>query len=165
MKYIIVFGLFGLFSCTLMNAQTSIVPFAAKVSNDEYNICQSVGEPVVSSMMSRSISLTQGFLQPEIQEQFLIYIPNIFSPNANGDNQVFRIGVKDNAPIHITSFIVFDNALEVLYEVEDIDPHNFDNWWDGTSGGNKVDTGIYRYQIELTIRGEAQTYIGAITKL
>jgi len=165
MKYIIVFVFLFVLTNSQLDAQTSIVPFVAKVSNADYKLCQSGGEPVVSSVLSKSISLTQGFLQPDMAEIMDIYIPNIFAPDLVGDNKLFSIGIKEDAPIMISKFVIFNNFHETLYEVDDVDPNTFQGWWDGTSGGEKVDTGIYRYQIQYTINGISKTREGSITKL
>jgi len=154
-----------LFSGNLIDAQTAIVPFVTKISTDDYNICQSAGEVVVSSVMSKSVNITQGYLQPDMMEKIEIYIPNVFAPDMVGDDKLFEIGVQENTPVFITRFIIINNYNDIVYEVSDIDPNNFTEWWDGTSGGKKVDNGVYRYQIEYTARGISDFRKGTITKL
>lgn len=168
MKHIIIFFVFCLFSGDLLEAQTSIVPFVVQAADDDISISQSAGEVIVSSVMSESQKLTQGFLQPDMVEivESEIYIPNIFAPDLVGENKFFKIGIKENAPIMITRFIIIDVYDDIIYEVNDVDPNNFDGWWDGRSKiGNNVDSGVFRYQIEYTSRGVSNFRKGTITKL
>lgn len=165
MKFTFILILLFLASGYILNAQTSIVPFVSKISTADYKICQSGGEPIVSSVISKSSSITQGFLQPEMLEDYDLYVPNIFHPDLTGDNKVFKIGVNENAPIMISRFIIFDNSKDILFEVNDVDPHSFDGWWDGTAGGKNVDNGVYRFQLEYTVRGLSRYREGSVTKL
>jgi gliding motility-associated-like protein len=75
-------------------------------------------------------------------------IPDGFSPNGDGVNDVFVIDNIDNYPDNI--FTVLNRWGNIVYEKED-----YMNTWDGTSqatvkiGGEDLPTGTYFYILDL----------------
>jgi len=66
-----------------------------------------------------------------------VYIPNIFSPNGDNENDVFTAYSKFISTMHL---IVFDRYGEKVFE--SFDPNNS---WDGTYKGSPVEEGVYFY--------------------
>ena len=90
------------------------------------------------------------------------YIPNAFSPNNDGINDVFRIFPSSNFSGTFKSFLVFDRWGGNVYESFDIDV-SANNWWDGTHNGKILDTGIYTYFIEVEYdNGETEMIKGDV---
>jgi gliding motility-associated-like protein len=79
----------------------------------------------------------------EIRPEFTIYIPNAFTPDANGTNDFFTAKGDE-----ITEFtmLIFDRWGELIYETSDMS-----RGWDGTarSGGSVVQNGVYVYKISV----------------
>jgi gliding motility-associated-like protein len=68
-----------------------------------------------------------------------VYLPNAFTPNGDGRNDVFRIiGAR---PQKIVDFRIVDRWGKVIYNATD------DRGWDGTSNGSLQDIGTYYYYI------------------
>ncbi len=71
-------------------------------------------------------------------------IPNVFTPNGDGVNDVFRI-VGGNSFCLIRSITIFNRWGEILFESND--PYHYE--WDGTVNGRMVSPGTYFYRIKL----------------
>ncbi len=71
-----------------------------------------------------------------------IFIPDIFSPNGDGANDVLY--VRGNA-IKELKFILYDRWGEKVFETHDVNVG-----WDGTYKGKPVDPAVYAYYVELT---------------
>jgi gliding motility-associated-like protein len=71
------------------------------------------------------------------------YIPNAFSPNGDGANDLFRVRTGD-VPKSFT-LIVFNRYGGKIFETADIAAG-----WDGTIGGNLATAGTYVYTVVLT---------------
>lgn len=88
----------------------------------------------------------------EVYEQ--IYIPNAFSPNGDGNNDVFYAQMSDNV-------IAFDLQLYDRYGQL---IHVGQNEWDGKVDGMVVNSGVYVYVFEFTLdNGKVLTIKGDVT--
>jgi gliding motility-associated-like protein len=73
----------------------------------------------------------------------VIYVPNIFSPNGDGQNDNLYMrgqGIKS------LDFVIFDRWGEKVFET--IDQTEF---WDGTFKGKDMPVGIYAYHLKATM--------------
>lgn len=93
-----------------------------------------------------------------------IFIPNAFSPNADGFNDEFRVlggvGVEQ-----IDFMRVFDRWGELLYEATNFQPtEGSDQFWNGRFKGKQLNPGVYVYLIRVSfIDGAELLYRGDIT--
>ncbi|MBI3500343.1 MAG: gliding motility-associated C-terminal domain-containing protein [Bacteroidetes bacterium] len=74
-----------------------------------------------------------------------IYLPNVFSPNSDGENDFFRL--YDNALCMKSAHVlIYDRWGEKVFESSDKDFK-----WDGTSPlGKKLNSGVYVYHLEVS---------------
>lgn len=85
-------------------------------------------------------------------------IPNAFSPNGDGLNDVFRIVTfGDDA---VENFSIFNRWGQRVFETD-----NIVNAWDGSCDGKDQETGVYFYIIKIQCEGERQTLSGTVTLL
>jgi gliding motility-associated-like protein len=85
-----------------------------------------------------------------------IVIPNIFSPNADGENDVLYVR---GSGVETLLFIVYDRWGEKVFESSSLD-----NGWDGTYRGRAMDAAVFVYYIKARfINGEEQTLKGNVT--
>ena len=87
-----------------------------------------------------------------------IYIPNSFTPNGDGLNDVFNI--KTLYEFSDYKLVIFDRWGELLFESDDKN-----KGWDGTYKGKFVTYGVYVYQLTATIKdtGEQKKITGRVT--
>ncbi len=92
-----------------------------------------------------------------------VYIPNVFSPNGDGTNDVFMIfGGRDVAKVH--SFLVFNRWGEAIFEVYDFPPNDPLYGWDGHYRSRLYNTAVFAYFAEIEfIDGEVILYKGDVT--
>lgn len=91
-----------------------------------------------------------------------IYIPNSFSPNADGINDVFKLYPHESFKGIIKSFLVFDRWGERIFEKNNFDP--FNDFWDGKFNGKKLNPSVFVYMIHLDHdNGDPEILTGDIT--
>ena len=78
-----------------------------------------------------------------------VYIPNAFSPNDDGVNDVFAIYADVPNVQEIIQLIIFDRWGGIVYEQEGIAPNDLTTGWDGTTRGEAVTQGIYTYMAKI----------------
>jgi len=79
----------------------------------------------------------------EIDPKYNFYIPNAFTPNADGDNDIFTAVGEE---IEEFNMQIFNRWGELIYETS-----NLQTGWDGTAKGNSEISmeGVYVYNIKL----------------
>ncbi len=92
----------------------------------------------------------------DVQPQFTIYIPNAFTPDANGLNDAF---MPKGDYIKNFEMWIFDRWGQQIYHTTDIY-----TGWDGTVHGNKVQEDTYVYLIYATDPSNLQhSYLGRVS--
>ncbi len=94
-------------------------------------------------------------VQPIIPD---IYIPNSFTPNGDGKNDVFFI--KTVYEFSEFKLSIYGRWGDMIFESEDIN-----KGWDGTYKGKPVPLGVYIYQLTVIIKdtGEQRKITGRVT--
>jgi gliding motility-associated-like protein len=77
-------------------------------------------------------------IRVEVQDH--IYVPNVFSPDADGENDIFR--VYTNMPLANFEMAVFDRWGGLLFQTDDMS-----SGWDGSARGKALQPGVYAYFI------------------
>ncbi|HFA50028.1 MAG TPA: gliding motility-associated C-terminal domain-containing protein [Bacteroidetes bacterium] len=93
----------------------------------------------------------------------LIYIPNAFSPNNDGINDVFFInggkGISE-----ILDFKIFNRWGVLMASFHNFSPNDLVNGWDGRMKGEDLDNGVYVYFAKVKfIDGEVLLFEGDVT--
>jgi len=96
----------------------------------------------------------------EITPDFALYIPNAFTPDANGKNDMFQpMGVGINEDDYRMD--VFDRWGENIFT-----SNNFRKGWDGSVKGSSkpAPQGVYIYKLMVTdLQGNKHPYVGHVT--
>jgi gliding motility-associated-like protein len=91
-----------------------------------------------------------------------VYIPNAFSPNGDGNNDVFVVYTGSDV-VQIKSFIVFDRWGENIYEAYGFSGNTDAYGWDGKYRNKLLNTGVYVYMTEIEfLDGEVIIYTGDV---
>ena len=75
-------------------------------------------------------------------EEFLVYVPNTFTPDGDEFNNVFKPVVPAGMVLDDYSFTIYNRWGEVLFE-----SHDVEFGWDGTYHGVTVKEGVYTWLI------------------
>lgn len=86
----------------------------------------------------------------------LIYVPNAFTPNGDGKNDVVHVHSES---IQTMAFYIYDQWGELVFT-----SNNIQNGWDGTYKGKSEPVGVYVYLLHATMSsGQIITKKGTIT--
>ena len=81
----------------------------------------------------------------EVNDERGIAIPNIFSPNNDGENDIFKLRGKNPAVVEVTAFRIFDRHGGIMYEARNFPLNDPSFGWDGKYKGTDVQAGNYIY--------------------
>jgi gliding motility-associated-like protein len=85
-------------------------------------------------------------------------VPNVFSPNGDGINDVFQIR---NSGLKSMNCLIYDRWGKKLYEIT-----SPSGSWDGKSGNSRMSDGVYYYVLSLqTVYGSSKTLTGFVQLL
>lgn len=115
----------------------------------EYLSCTECTNPMASPNTNFTYTVTyidengcKASDQIRVKYEPLLYIPNAFTPDENGVNDVFRIyGVNIDA----ITLDIYNRWGELIYTL-----HGMDEYWDGTYKGLPCPIGTYAWKIEYT---------------
>ncbi|MEL6863743.1 MAG: gliding motility-associated C-terminal domain-containing protein [Bacteroidota bacterium] len=94
-----------------------------------------------------------------------VFIPNAFSPNGDGDNEVFMV-FSDNSVEEVEEFQVFSRWGALVYSLNNFQPNDPSLGWDGTFKGELMDTGVFVYYAVVRFTdGQSKLFKGDVTLL
>ncbi len=100
----------------------------------------------------------------QVEEVREVYIPNAFSPNEDGINDVFTIFANEPNVQQIESLQIFDRWGQLLFQQNDFLPNSLNNGWNGRYKGKLVENGVYLFVAEIQfLDGETLIYTGDIS--
>jgi gliding motility-associated-like protein len=83
-------------------------------------------------------------------------MPNAFSPNGDGLNDVFRLFTTGDE--NVPGFAIFDRWGELIFHSTKLSEP-----WDGTSNGKNQENGVYFYILTAECEGAYETLYGTVT--
>ena len=85
-----------------------------------------------------------------------IYVPNIFSPNEDGQNDIYKVRGKG---VDLFYLAIYNRWGQMVFESEDIN-----RGWDGTKDGKLMNQGVFVYKLNITMKdGDVIQQTGNIT--
>lgn len=81
-----------------------------------------------------------------VNDQFNIFVPNCFTPNTDGRNELFKPSIRGESMIQTYEFKIFNRWGDVLFETNDIN----DGWYGEVDGGeyHAIDA-VYSWLIKI----------------
>ena len=124
--------------------------------------------PVESTIYSIQIISENGCVAQDeisivVNKDRQVYIPNVFTPNGDGNNDLFypQFGKGIN---RVNQFKVFDRWGELVFEKSGLTPGDTSLGWDGKLGGRDMASGVYVYFVEVEFAdGRIELYSGDVT--
>jgi gliding motility-associated-like protein len=114
-----------------------------------------VANPLVTTLYSLEVRDATGCAQTAtvtvfVNREAALYAPTGFSPNEDGQNDLFRL-YSGPSVARVDLVQIFNRWGEQVYEAQDLDP-NDPNWgWDGTHRGQTLNPAVFVYQALVTL--------------
>lgn len=128
-------------------------------------ISSPVASPIATTMYVVTVTDKNGCVNTDsvlvivrdfVCDEPFVYVPNAFSPNGDGNNDVLFVYSNIVAKVY---FAVYDRWGEQVFVTEEID-----RGWDGIFRGKPSDPAVYVYYLEVTcIDGQTITKKGNVT--
>ncbi|MBK7936064.1 MAG: gliding motility-associated C-terminal domain-containing protein [Lewinellaceae bacterium] len=94
-----------------------------------------------------------------------VYVPNTFSPNDDGINEMFTVYGGPEV-LKINTLQVYSRWGELLFQRDGLDANDEQRGWDGTYRGKALPPGVFTWQAEIAfVDGVVLLYKGSITIL
>jgi gliding motility-associated-like protein len=103
---------------------------------------------VTVSVVTENNCRAEDRMQIIVRKDRNVYIPNVFSPNGDGSNDVFYI-FSDPTVANIKTFKIFNRWGEPVFEAFDLAPNDPNNGWDGTYRGELMNGAVFTYYAEI----------------
>lgn len=94
-----------------------------------------------------------------------ISLPNIFSPNGDGNNESFYVILPDKVTGIVRSMRIFDRWGNLVFNAENVPANDPEQGWKGTFHGRDAAPGVYVYVVEVFTdnKGTVDIYSGSLT--
>ncbi len=130
-------------------------PFASPKFNTLYKVLVTDENGCKATGKVQVIVLCQGSL---------VFVPNTFSPNGDGSNDVFY--VRGKGLDRVKSLRIFNRWGEAVFEKQNFAANDPTVGWDGTFRGKKLSADVYVYQVEVFCENsEVIRFDGSVTLL
>jgi gliding motility-associated-like protein/uncharacterized repeat protein (TIGR01451 family) len=99
----------------------------------------------------------------KVDEAVRVFVPNAFSPNGDGTNEVLIVYSPGDVQI-VNAFRIFNRWGELVFEQSNFSPNLEGYGWDGTFRGKLMNAGVFVYFVEvLLIDGRTEILTGDVT--
>ncbi len=88
-----------------------------------------------------------------------IYVPNVFSPDNDGQNDIFTIQAAEGPIEEVEFFKVYDRWGTLLYEANNFHPNDEGFGWDGSYRGQNMGNGVYIYLAVVKFKDGSETQV------
>lgn len=129
-------------------------PSLQALKNDTYTI---ITEDIFGCIGS-------AFINVKLNQQLDLYMPNAFSPNGDGLNDLLVVYANRDQIHRISRIQVFNRWGLLLHEDQDFLPNEGRRGWDGRFKGYNMLPGVYTYLVTVELAdGQVQTRKGEVT--
>jgi len=125
--------------------------------------------PVATTTYTITVESTAGCIGADALTVFVnkkraVFVPNSFSPNDDGINDVFYPFAKNSAVEKVNSFYVFSRWGELVYSAIDFQPNDPTHGWDGSHRDQVLDAAVFVWYAEIKFKdGEVVLFEGDVS--
>ena len=121
--------------------------------------CVNCPNPIISSLESNYYFLqaedgngcvAKDTLLLRLDKSCVLFVPNIFSPNGDGTNDII-FSYAPPCVLKINHWAIFDRWGSKVFEAKDFIPNSPTTAWDGNLNGQKVNSGVYVWIAEMEL--------------
>jgi gliding motility-associated-like protein len=145
----------------MLNGQTTALDFfwtpSFSLSND--TLLNPIASPELTTTYTLTATIDGCMFNDYVTITLSDYLlfPNTFSPNGDGQNDVWEIvGVEKYPDCQVT---IYDRWGQVVFEATG---YNIDKAWDGQRRSGEIDESVYFYEVKLR-DAQKQVFSGSIT--
>lgn len=134
--------------------------------------CTNCPNPIATPLISTTYTLTVHYGEDcvafediliQINNEPKIYIPNAFTPNGDGFNDILTIYSSDGVS-EVLSFKIFSRWGELVYANYGFPTNSLDIGWDGTLNGQPMNNAVFVYIAEIVmLDGSTHFFKGNVT--
>ncbi len=135
---------------------------------DCLNCLTRIVAPIITTAYVVSVTSVDGCAESDsltvsVNTNQKIYIPNIFSPNGDGINDLLPIIISGSVE-EIRAFSIFDRWGNLVFLANHVLPTDTPVAWDGKWNGEMLNPGVYTYKlVVVNSNGEPEVKYGDIT--
>ena len=163
---------------TTYQLNASILPVQAKIASINWtpvadSFCQNCLNPTIApfdaSLFTITVVDSNGCKASDkvlilVKKERPVYIPNTFSPNGDGLNDIFYINAGQDFIEEVTYFQIYDRWGNKIFEKERFAPNDPAYGWDGMFRNKKVNSAVFVYWALIKFKdGESILYKGDVT--
>ncbi|TXB62783.1 Ig-like domain-containing protein [Phaeodactylibacter luteus] len=132
-----------------------------------YDCLRPVAAPSLSGLYEVTVTDINGCVATDAVQVFVdkrrqVYIPNIFSPNGDGANDVFYIQTGPEV-VKVNSFEVYSRWGEPVFTVYNAPPNDPRYGWPGVHRGELMNSGVFTWWAEIEyIDGKREIFKGDV---
>lgn len=132
------------------------------------NCLHQIVAPIITTAYSITVSSVDGCsdrdtMTVSVTTDQHLYIPNIFSPNGDGVNDILRISADDGVQ-EISIMEIYDRWGNLVFGFTHKSPHDPAAQWDGLFRGERMNPGVFTYKaIIVYVTGETEVRYGDVT--
>jgi gliding motility-associated-like protein len=137
-----------------LSCQNCLTPLATPLTTTEYNV-QIIDVNGCAAEASQRIIVDR---RPNV------FVPNAFSPNGDGNNDVFMIFSNFNSVYKVNTFQIFNRWGETVFEVYDFPTNTAAYGWNGYYNGKLANPAVFVWYAEVEfIDGSVKLFKGNVT--
>ncbi len=99
-----------------------------------------------------------------VLKDYKVFVPTAFSPNGDGQNDLFYINADTDQILSVRKFQVINRWGDLIYQATNFQPNDPNYSWDGTYNGQPLNAQVLAYFVEMEfINGEIVVFKGDVT--
>jgi gliding motility-associated-like protein len=103
------------------------------------------------TIVSQSNCVSQAQQRIAVRKAPYVFVPNVFSPNGDGQNDRLIVFANPNRVKQIRRFALFNRWGNLVFEKLNFAPNDESSSWDGIINGKSVSNDVFTYFVEVVL--------------